>query len=267
MDKSAIKQIANKMIDIHGFTYSSWAEAKMKVETGKYYCCFDALSLCEYDSNLSVQEKNLLSSILSSQISSKHDRRHQQTRNEYEALFHFLVTMNSPYREYEILKELRPDFVLNGETQVGLEVVEFTTEPLSILHKIANRNFGHGKTPDEIKCAAVSKHGTKADWYQYSQTDGHTVIAPKQLSDCNHDQDEFALKILQKWEKYRELAPKYDKFILLCDARNTIAVTDEFDTHSIISYLESLDRTIKHFMICIMYRRDDGSLCVGTYDL
>ena len=267
MDTIAIEQIADQMMELHSFSYGSWIDAKKIARAGKYYHCFDALSLCEYDSNLSVKEKNLLSSILSNQFSEKYDRRHQQTRNEYESLFRFLVTMNSPYRDYKITKETRPDFILDGRIQIGLEVVEFITEPIGILYNISRQNFGLGKTPEEIRASAASKHGRKADWYRYSEINGRTTITTRKMSDLNRDRDDFALKILQKWEKYREIAPLYDKFMLLCDARNTIAVTDEYDTHSIISCLQELDSSINHFIISIMYDGNDNKIHVGSYDL
>ena len=267
MDKAAINQIVDQMIKMHTFSYSFWSDAKKTVEIGNYSHCFDALSLCEYESNLSVSEKSLLRSVLSHQIAEKYNRQHQQTRREYEAIFYFLVSLNSPYKEYEISKTIRPDFVLHGKTKIGLEVVEFTTETQSILRNIASKNFGYGKTPGEIRTAAVSKHGSKADWYRYTETNGHSMIAPRKLSDCNLDRYEYASKILQKWKKYRTIAPSYDMFILLCDARGTIAVTDVFDTHSIMQCLESMDTSINHFTICIMYEGKDSYLHVGTYDL
>lgn len=162
----AIEKLALKMLALHNFSYASLTDAKKTVRFGGFEHCFDALSLCEYSSTLNSRQKSKLGQYLNEHFI-KLDSDKRKCRDEYEVLFHFLQLASYPYRDFLIRKEVRPDFVLEGNTKVGIEVLEFTTSQFAIMKNIANRNFGKGKTVEEIHRAAREKHGEKAEQFDY----------------------------------------------------------------------------------------------------
>ena len=264
-DEEIIK-LAAQMVAFQNFNYRSLPEAKKEIYFGDIKHCFDALSFCTYYSSLNHQQKSELSKILFDHCDKNMSNEERKCRKEYESLFHYLQMPNNPYRDYSISKETRPDFVLAGERAVGIEVVEFITEQQGIMNKIANKNFGRGKSAEEIYQAAKNKHGSKAERYTFSDSYGTATISLKGLEDANQSQLLFASKILSKWHKYKEITNCFERFIVLCDARYTIAVTDKTDCDDIMNYLEKLNSNISNFTICILYDGNNG-LCVAEYAL
>lgn len=263
-----IKALASKIIELHNFSYNSFSSAKKTIRLGKIEHCFDALSLYEYSSSLNEQEKNELSHYLRDYFAKNINNDHCKCTREYGVLFCFVQSIPYLYTGYTISKEIRPDFVLTdtyNTTKIGIEVVELITQQDGIMRKIANRNFGKGKTMTEIYESAKEKHGTQADQFKYSDFDGRVAISPKGLIDVTQMFFDFSSEILKKWQKYKDMIIDFDKFIVLCDARLTI-ITSKNDCDSIISHLELSDANISGMSICFLYIGDKG-LTIAEYSL
>lgn len=259
-----IRKLALKMIALHNFPYVSLADAKKTVHFGRFEHCFDALSFCEYSSTLNRRQKSILGQYLNEHLNKlESDRR--KCRDEYEVLFHFLQLFSYPYREFRIMKEVRPDFVLEGSTKVGIEVLEFTTAQFAIMKNIANRNFGKGKTAEEIHRAAREKHGEKAEQFNFLDMGGVPAISPKGLTDVDQIMQKFSADVYTKWQKYKDMISDFDDFIVLCDARH-MPVTDKEDCDSIMELLELLDPNITGMAVCILYDGNSG-ISLSRYSL
>ena len=253
-----IKELALKMAKLQSFSYSSFSEAKKTVKLDRIEHCFDALSLCEYSTTLNNQQKSELSHYLRDYFYANTNNDYRKCMSEYGVLFSFLQTSPYQHKIFAVSKETKPDFILDGDIRVGIEVVEFITEQNGIMRKIANENFGRGKTAAEIYEAARYKHGSKADQFRYSDFCGSVAISPKKLADTTQHLVKFSSEVLKKWQKYKALVTDFDKFIILCDARLTIAVTDRSDCDELMSHLESLDPSISGISICFLYTGDNG---------
>lgn len=204
------QELAQKMIALHNFSYASLADAKKTVRFVGFEHCFDALSLCEYSSTLNAEQILKLGQYRNENIN-KLDSEKRKCRGEYEVLFHFLQLSSYPYRDFLIRKEVRPDFVLEGSTKVGIEVLEFTTSQFAIMKNIANRNFGKGKTAEEIHRAAREKHGKNAEQFDYLNLGGVTAVSPKGLTDEDQKMQKFSEALFTKWQKYEEMISGFDE--------------------------------------------------------
>lgn len=251
------QELAQKMIALHNFSYASLADAKKTVRFGGFEHCFDALSLCEYSSTLNCRQKSILGQYLNEYIN-KLDSEKRKCRGEYVVLFHFLHLSSYPYRDFLIRKEVRPDFVLEGSTKVGIEVLEFTTSQFAIMKNIANRNFGKGKTAEEIHRAAREKHGKNAEQFDYLNLGGVTAVSPKGLTDEDQKMQKFSEDLFAKWQKYKEMISGFDEFIVLCDARFA-GFSDKEDCDSIMEMLELLDPNITGMTICFLYYEGENT--------
>lgn len=261
-----IEKLAAQMFALQSFDYKSLSEAKIEICIGDIRHCFDAFSFCDYSSSLNSQQKSELGRLLSDYCDSNMSNDERKCRKEYETLFQYLRMPNNPYRDYLIFKETRPDFALKGEKSVGIEVVEFITEARGIMNKIANKNFGRGKSADEIHQAAKSKHGLKAEQFTFSEFYGTAAIGLKGFEDVKQCQLQYAKMIQRKWQKYKDMRNCFNKFVVLCDARYTIAVTEKTDADEIIGYLKCFEPNISNFTVSILYDGDNG-LRVAEYSL
>lgn len=259
-----VQELALKMIALHNFYYASLTDATKTVRFGGFEHCFDALSLCEYSSTLNCRQKSILGQYLNEYIN-KLDSEKRKCRGEYVVLFHFLHLSSYPYRDFLIRKEVRPDFVLEGSTKVGIEVLEFTTSQFAIMKNIANRNFGKGKTAEEIHAAAREKHGKNAEQFDYLNLGGVTAVSPKGLTDEDQKMQKFSEDLFAKWQKYKDMISEFDEFIVLCDAR-LAGFSDKEDCDSIMEMLELLDPNITGMAVCILYDGNSG-ISLSRYSL
>ncbi len=261
-----IKALAQEIISLHNLSYNSISEAKKELKLGEIDYCFDALSLYSYSSSLNTHEECELSHYLRDYFDKETSNDHRKCMKEYGVLFKFNQVNSYLYDDFTVYKEIQPDFILCGDIRIGIEVVELITPQDGVMRKIANKNFGKGKTKAKIYEAAKEKHGTKADQFKYLNLGGTNAIAPKRLTDVNQMLLEFSSKIFNKWKKYRGMINDFDKFIVLCDARLTV-ISRKDDCDRIMRNLELLDANISGITVCFLYLTNIGSATTTNYSL
>ena len=155
------------------------------------------------------------------------------------SLFYYLTYPTCEYTEFIIKKETRPDFVLEGNCKIGIEVVELTTQTDQVYYSILKENLGKGKSISEIEAAAKKKHGQKATLYDYQEIDDTPILST--TSNTGTIRSHFAYLMLHKYQKYENDIPFFDRFIVLGDARRVgqIAVTNIYDVEDIFEYLSN----------------------------
>ena len=171
-----VDNLAEQIMKLHSFSYSSLLDAKKTVKVAGLEYCFDALSLCYYYHNLSETQFNYLGKKLTRYYESHCSNDEQKERLERACLFQYLFQESCNYKDYTILKKVRPDFILEGQKKIGIEVVTLTTPYNKIYGKIVGHNIGKGKNINQIKEDARQKHGGKADDYQYYSVGDGVII-------------------------------------------------------------------------------------------
>ena len=160
----------------------------------------------------------------------------KKLRIEQERLLRFLEDESCSYSSYDIIKKVRPDFVLMGERRVGIEVLELTTEKEKVLERIAFEDAIIGKTIDQVRKTAFEKHGEKAKSYNYYDI-GSSVSIGTGLIDIDKNKEHFSCQIKKKYEKYQDIITEFDEFIILCDARNRIEITSNHDMNDVVQMI------------------------------
>ena len=237
--KQDLRELAEAVLSQHSFLYSTLAEAKKTVQVGEYYYCFDALSLCCYQTNLPSELYSEFKAILIQAYNRLFNNEAKKEREERESLFRYLQSDSCPYADYTIKKETRPDFVLEGKNEkIGIEVVGLTTPEDQVLFAISNENFGKNKTAVEIEIAASQKYGAKAQQYNYWDINGSACIG-RGLVDVDGEQKWFASLLIRKYKKYESVIPYFNKFIVLGDAQRDgdITISKEEDIENIREWL------------------------------
>ena len=262
-DDVTIHRLFEMIIKEHAFTYTTLDNAKKTISVNDKYYCFDAFSLCYYNHNLNNDEFNKLKKLLTGFYDSEGNKEKQKERNERAVLFHYLnCKENQTYKEMIIEKRERPDFVLFGNNNVGIEVVELTTPKDKILERIAMDSFGRGMSYEQIVKAA-KKHGAKSNDYYYYDLDGNAAISLG-LCDIKQKQRHFAGQINGKYLKYGKMLKEFDEFIILCDVQKDIAVSSKDDTNSIIEYLKLENHSLSNVTVAILWEKD-GETRVSHY--
>lgn len=177
----------------------------------------------------------------------------QKEKDERSILDKFLL-IHPGYSQAEISKKEHPDFVLTMPSgkQVGIEVTRFITETDKVIQKIVGQYSESEQDVADINKAAVQDHGAKAELYTYRKLAGRTAIGPGPFL-IRTRKEEFASRIIEKYEKYKSKMDSYDQFIILCDARDGLIVTDEEDAKEIIEMALQKKVFPKSFKIAILY--------------
>lgn len=267
-ERELLEQLLKKMIALHSFQYTTLDEAKKTVRVGDAECCFDALSLCIIESNLSQEADSELKKMLGLYYTDNFSGEAQKERIERTSLFQYLITDLCHCKDYSIAKKVRPDFVLTGNGErVGIEVVELTTPGDQVLYAISKENYGRGKTVDEIKKAADKKHGAKAGDYKYWSTNGGTYIS-KRVFNLTARKKHYADQLCRKYQKYKEDIPSFARFIILGDTLRTgdITISQEEDAKDIFNYLRERD-DVKGVTFAVLWHENYGhGFVVSQYD-
>ena len=69
----------------------------------------------------------------------------------------------------------------------------------------------------------------------------------------------FKNQILKKYQKYKDRIENYDEFIILCDARRGIDITEDYEIEEIFDSVDSVEH-IKNVTVIILYTDDIGKL-------
>ena len=196
-NNESIKRFAQRVFLQQSFSYKTLDEAKKTLFFDDYEYCFDALSLQKYYSTMDRDIEELFRREIFYLCHDRLDREEQKKLIEYGTLFKYLTSPNCQYHSYIITKKEQPDFDLQGNVSVGIEVVSFVTETDGVLYSISNENFQKGKTAQEIEKAAIKKHGSKAKVYSYTDINGSTAISSP-IFDCHKKREIFAETIAKK---------------------------------------------------------------------
>lgn len=247
-----LDSLVEMILQNHSFNFQTFDEAKQTIsmDNGAIQYTYDRLSLTVYSHSLTKEEYSYLARKMRSGYDLRFTREDRKRREEYGVLLSFL-SLNNEFSEYSIQKEVRPDFVLSGQQRIGVEVTEFTTQTDSVLAAICNQNFGKGLSANDIKSNAIRRHGQKAKNYDYHEIKG-TVSIGAGLQDIKQSKEMYADEVITKFEKYKTEFSRYDKFIILCDARMVIGVTSEWDAKDVIE-IAKRKNSITNCTVCILY--------------
>lgn len=264
-EKAVIDELANEIMKQHSFQCDSFPDAKVTIKICNAEYMFDKLSMCVYSHNLDEEDYSYLRRQLIKRYDAEHNRDDHKIRTEYVVLFNFM-SVTPEYLDMTISKTTRPDFVLYGIKKIGVEVTEFTTQEDSVLNAISRQNFGLGKTVKEIKNNAIKRHGKKANNYTYHNLDS-TAGIDSGIFDVGAKKIIYANIIKKKYDLYHEMFTDFDEFILLCDARYSICVTDKGDSDDVIKLVREKQPNIHGFSLCVLRENADGVLVVDKYIL
>lgn len=222
----------------------------------------DRITLFIYGSNLEWNDLNYVRGSLYERYTGVCTREEGKKWHEYYSLLRFLLVKQS-LLPFDIKKEERPDFVLTHEKKkIGIEVTEFTTKKDSILRRICESvclaaKTESPKTECELRKIARQKYGGAADEYIYRTITGVLAVSRKVYRmdiGINH----YAKLVVNKYRKYRSQIARYDEFIILCDARNCLEVTEKRDSQKVVELAKMTERRLEECKVCVL-RVDDNS--------
>lgn len=251
----SVQKLAEKIIEEQSFRYKTLAEAKKTVCIEGMVFCFDAFSLCGYSSNLTKATLHTLNSILQDYCEKNYDKERKKQRKERDSLFRFLLSDNCPYRNYTITKSVRPDFILEGEKRIGIEVTELTSSVDQILIRISKDYYGQGMSAEEIKEAATRNYKCAKN-YEYKEVCGSPSICTG-LIDLNEKRKDYSDRLYRKYCKYRNEIEKFNDFIILADAESSsdLAVSSQEDVEAIFENLRK-NAEVKNATFAIMWQEN-----------
>jgi hypothetical protein len=246
--------LAERILESQSFEYNSFNDAIAIVEhpfrTKTLRIKYDRFSLNIYNHNLTSKQYWTLGKSLNKWLDS-HNSEAQKKRIEYGILKQYAL-VHPEFLQARVEKAERPDFVLelDGQT-IGIEVTRLERESDSIMTKIISEYNKPGMRANEILDIAFKKHGCKAKEYRLLEFE-EGAIAIQHVDNMLISSDVFVDQIIRKIEKYRLLAPKFDKFIILCNAQKGITITSENDALNMINDILGKSPDFK-VNIAIMY--------------
>lgn len=241
LSQSEIELAVDEILKTHHYNYNNFDDSKHTYcFGGEGSITYDAMSLYTYSHSLSAQSFASLNKILRNAYNDRFKAEDKKKRKEYEVLLLYFMR-NKQKASCKIKHAIRPDFEIVFETgrRIGVEVTELTTELESVHTAIMRDNFGKGRTAEEIKKAAEKKHGKKSREFIYKTWDNVEVVGI-QLPSMNYDDIIYAQIIANKFVKYREIKYNYDEFVVLCDGRHPVFISDERDTKHLVELAKSL---------------------------
>ena len=252
---------AEEMVKNQSFSFSSFEEAKAKVEMYDKFIEYDRITLVIYEHNLSIEEFKIFIRKLHCLWKEKRiNKEEKKRRKEYITLFYY-IQKNIHLMSAKIHKEERPDFVLTLDdgSRWGIEETELTTPSDKVLDAIMRDFSGTELCEEEIKMKAEKKHGAKANNY-YIKKYGKTLVVGAGMFSIKPRKELFSQKILRKNEKYKDIIDTFDKFIILCDATNGIEVISQQDAEDIFDII-SEKAPLKNVEISIVTSVYDSINC------
>ena len=247
-----IERLARDIVAQQSFSFSSFAEAKCTIKQDAYYCTFDRLSLQTYTHNMPRESFSKVSQLVHKMFSTSRHIEDNKKLAEYCTLFSYAQLINNA-EHFVLKKEEHPDFVLCAPKKIGIEITVFTRELHSVLARIANEALGQGKNVVEVKQHALSRHKGKANNYAYYDLDGSPAVGVP-LYNIKDDFAAFAKIIIKKYHLYKDQFSNYDEFILLCDARARVSVSNETDIQDIVALAQQQQPDMKGYSLHILWQ-------------
>lgn len=256
-----IQTLAHSINELQSFEYESFGKAKYDLVYGDAKIVVDRITLYFYNHTLSPEVYSELSSKLQNEFEEAHTREELKERKEYLSLLKFFEAAKISH-DTKIKKQERPDFVISvGDKRVGVEVTSLSSKDDNQLKTIAKKNFGKGMSAEDLKNAAYENYKSASQRFCYWEINGSSCIG-RPMFNIEDDKREFASTIIKKYHKYNRDFEDFDCFIVLCDAMETITVTDEHDADEIINIAFSEEPQMHGFDIAIMYEDDNGRIAL-----
>ena len=267
--KETLDMLIEAILAQQSFDYPNFKKAQKQFEIAgtKGKCItIDRITLYIYESNLERHDLDYVRARLYEKYTVGCTREDKQKWDEYYSLLRFLLE-NQNLWDYAIRKEERPDFVLtDGSKKIAIEATEFTTKQDSILREIiGHASFGI-KTECELQKTARQKYRGAADEYIYRNRNGCLSVSRStygMATGINH----YATIVVNKYKKYQAEFYEYDEFIVLCDARNCLEVTERRDSERVIGQTKLKENSSGGCMVCIMRVDENSRICVDTFHL
>lgn len=203
--KTELQLLAELLKQNFSFNHKTIADARKTVNTGIYTYTFDAATLLPYESNVNCKEARVLDDLLYPfyQKMDINDHEVYKELRERRVLLWFLLCAPKQYRECEIEKQIRPDFILTGEKRIGIEITELITsfdrKLFSLTRQIREKGL---HTQEEIEEHIHRYHKSIEDKVILNVEDnvpllctGASILTAKRIH--------FAEEIKRKYEKYK----------------------------------------------------------------
>lgn len=241
ISEKEIERAVDYILHTHHYDYKSFGESKICYRTDAgHIVVYDAMSLFVYYHSMDEQLYSEFSRRLFKRYHSNFDDEDEKMRKEYETLLLFFE-IHTEFEKSVLRHITRPDFDITTKTgeRVGIEVTQLISEEDSVQNAIMRDCFGRNMSAEEIKNAAIKKHGRKANKYQYKKIDT-TVYISSPLKTASPEYVIYAQKIVSKLKKYEVIKDTYDKFIVLCDGRHPIFISSKYDTEQIMENVKKM---------------------------
>jgi len=238
--------------------YHSFPSAKHSLAINNLEIVFDRITLFLYSHNLSRDKSIDLRNHIDSIFNDTKSAEEKKLRREYLVLLDYLWK-SQLWCGAEFRKETRPDFILQiqgSNNTIGVEITEFKTKAIGELLSISSVNFGKGKTIGDIKETAIIRFKNSADKFIFSEIDGFACISTG-LIDTVENQKHYSETISKKYEKYKDFLDQFDKFVLVCDARLTSALSCVSDAKQVLEFVRLSNPAICNFNVHILYNGKD----------
>jgi len=202
------------------FKHATIADARKTINVGVYSYTFDATTLLPYKCNLSYAEGGMLDKLLYPYFKNLYCENREAYKElvERRVLLRFLQCAPKEYLECVIKKQVRPDFVLEGNKRIGVEVTELITEFDKDFFALSREICENGINSEEkIKLHIKKYHKGLAEKIVYVNDTNTTNIS----TGCHcltPARMHFAEEIRNKYKKYKDMINQYDEFIILGNA-------------------------------------------------
>lgn len=267
--KEKLDELVDDILRRQNFNYRNFREAEktfVVCEEPNIEVTVDLLSMFFCSSTLEDDEESYVRAKLRERYQLERTREDWKALEEYYSLRQFMC-VDPRLLAFAITKEIRPDFVLaDGSKKVGIEVTEFTTKQDSILAQIGNDFLPKAETPRELLGMAYRKFKTNACRYSYGRTAGKVSVS-RPLYDMRENRKHYAAEVINKYRKYHKEFAAYDAFIVLCDARGCLDVTEHWESEQIINLAKEKCKELHGFTVCILRSEGWGNLCVDSFRL
>ena len=266
--KETLDILIEAILAQQSFDYPNFEEAQKQFEiAGAVGKCItvDRITLYIYDSNLERHDLSYVGARLDERYKVRCNCEDKKKRDEYYSLLRFLLKEQSLWG-YAIRKEERPDFVLtDGIKKIGIEVTEFTGKKDRVLREIIGYARLGIKTECELQKRARQKYRGAADEYIYRNANGVLSVS-RRVYGMAAGINRYANLVISKYRKYQSKFAEYDEFIILCDARNCLEVTERRDSERVISLAkEQIENRLGGCTVCILRVDENSRMCVDPF--
>ncbi len=257
-DQKIISSIVDIVLASHSMNPSTVSNMISKVEKCGLFIVYNRFSFTVYKHNLNIDQFNLFMNQLSNLANKHMDKETLKARLEYAALISYINNASHSYIKGDLLnaiiiKTVRPDFeIVSNDNRYGIEVVRLTTEYDQIGFRISDVISGTQNVKDAKK-ASINKFGAKANNYEYVTINSEPKLMTKlTTTPYKNKRQEFAKKVFDKYEKYKNQIDDYKGFMILCDASDEYALTHLDDVKELLDFIKK-HYYEKEFCVSILF--------------